>query len=110
MIPGFNTQVVFRGQNYHIQTEDLGITTPFILTLVYHAGAIVHRIKTDYRELVGPDPDEEQIKQLMEQQHRRVIADLKAGKFEGGREGEKSLDRLIWEYLSFREGREKGKP
>ncbi len=110
MIPGLNTQVVFRGESYHVQTEDLGITNPFILTLVFHAGAIIHRVKTNYRERVGPDPDPEQVRQLMEHQHRLVIADLNAGKFKGGREREKGLDRFIWEYLSFREGREQRKP
>lgn len=113
MIPGFNTEVAYKGQRYHIQTEDLGRVNPSILTLLYRAGAIIYRVKTNYLEVLGPDPDEGWVKRLMEQQHRQVIADLKAGKFEergGGKEGEKSLEQLILEYLNFRKGRGKRKP
>ncbi|MFN3476164.1 MAG: hypothetical protein ACK4Z6_01230 [Candidatus Methylomirabilales bacterium] len=106
MVPGFNTAVIHRGKSYHVQTEDLGKENPYLLTLLYQGGAIIYRMKTNYLEVLGPDPNERQIRKLMEQQHQQVIADLKAGRFDKdqGRKGEKSLEQLILEYLSAQEG------
>ena len=39
MITGFNTDVPYDGVTYHVQTEDKGLETPLILSLV-SAGAI----------------------------------------------------------------------
>lgn len=109
MVPGFNTDVVHKGKSYHVQTEDLGRENPYILTLLYQAGAIIYRIKTNYLEVLGSNPNERQIRKLMERQHQQVIADLKAGRFDEGQggKGEKSLEQLILEYLSAQENRER---
>ncbi|MFQ5847169.1 MAG: hypothetical protein ACE5IQ_05770 [Candidatus Methylomirabilales bacterium] len=81
MIPGFNTNFSCRQQTYHVQSEDLGENDPHILTLAYRGGAIVARIKTDYRELLGPTPSPQAVRTLMARQHRQMIADIQAGKF-----------------------------
>lgn len=106
MVPGFNTDVIHRGKSYHVQTEDLGGENPYLLTLLYQGGAIIYRVKTNYLEVLGSNPNERQIRKLMEQQHQQVIADLKAGRFDKdqGGKGEKSLEQLILEYLGSQEG------
>jgi len=41
VITGYNTDVEFDGVVYHVQTEDKGLDTPVILSLVYSGGAIL---------------------------------------------------------------------
>src|SRR3712207_8634031 len=38
VITGFNTDIPFEGVTYHVQTEDKGLETPLILSLVYVGG------------------------------------------------------------------------
>ncbi len=83
MVPGFNTNLSWHEQTYHIQTEDLDKGNPHILTVAYRDGAVVVRIKTYYRELLGPDASPQAVRTLMARQHRQVIADIQAGKVEG---------------------------
>jgi len=85
MIPGFNTNLSHGHQTYHIQTEDVGGDTPHVLTLAYRGGAVVAQIKTPYSERLGPHPSPEAVRALMTSQHRQMIADIQAGKFEGER-------------------------
>ncbi len=109
MIPGLNTNIIYAGDEYHVQTEDLGRQNPYVLTLVFRAGAVVAREKVNYQEIQHDAAPEVQIKRLMDQQHQRIIriiqtgqlppfAPLKASFFPG----DKSLDQLIDEYLRRR--------
>ena len=43
---------------YHVQTEDKGLTTPLILSLVYAGGEILASKRSPYRDLIaaGYDP------------------------------------------------------
>jgi hypothetical protein len=78
MLMGFNTDIKHNGVVYHIQTEprkDAGIETT-----VYARGAVIHSLKTSYQDfLKSPDYSEDKLKHLLENQHRQVIARLRAG-------------------------------
>lgn len=78
MVGGFNTEIMHGGTVYHIQTEprkEAGIETA-----VYVKGAVIHSLKTSHHELVEPSRDsEEKFSELIEDQHRRVIAQIRAG-------------------------------
>ncbi len=124
MIPGLNTNIRRAGVEYHVQTEDLGRQNPFVLTLVFRAGAIVAREKVNYLEALGEGASETQVKALMHQQHRRVIRSLQEGRLLDAPPSQpvekspaewpaslpdvalppadKSLDQLILEYLRRR--------
>jgi hypothetical protein len=80
MSSGFNTDTRVGEKVFHIQTEDRGPTHPIIDTVVYYNGMVVHRRSSDYRQFVASDtfgPGE--LRQRVEQQHRTVIDDLRAG-------------------------------
>lgn len=83
MIPGFNTNLSRGQQTYHVQTEDVGGESPHVLTLAYRGGAVVAKVKTPYGERLGANPSPEAVRALMTSQHRQMIADIQAGKFEG---------------------------
>ncbi|MEK7204874.1 MAG: hypothetical protein AAB254_05135 [candidate division NC10 bacterium] len=127
MIPGLNSNVTHAGVEYHIQTEDLGRKNPYVLTLVFRAGAIVAREKINYyRDALGDKAPEAEIKTFMDQQHHRIMRQVMAGQFlaaDGLPQAEvqpppppppppakpvvlpgadKSLDELIAEYLRSR--------
>lgn len=82
MVPGFNTDFKYRGETYHVQTEDNGTANPVVVTLLYHKGAILSSRKTSYRELLGTPGLEEQLKALMKGQHKDLMRELLAGAFD----------------------------
>src|SRR3972149_2532952 len=68
MIPGLNSNVTHAGVEYHIQTEDLGRRNPYVLTLVFRAGAIIAREKVNYRDVLGGKAPEAEVKSFMARQ------------------------------------------
>ena len=83
MIAGYNTNVSYKGETYHIQTEDSGLRNPIVVTLLYSKGAILASKKTNYSHLVDDTDYSEKVKRLMKEQHRSMIKDLLTGKCTG---------------------------
>ena len=106
MITGFNTDVKHGGRVFHVQTEDKGKGNPKIETLIYVGGQILDSVRFDYSEKISEGYDEELVTQLMEEQHRRVVRDIKTGKYDDGDESiedalsRKTLDEVVLAYLS----------
>ena len=83
MITGFNTDIRHNEKVYHIQTEDKGLQNPYIESLVYVGGEILASKKTSYADQVKEGgADEKWIGNLMEQQHRTMIAAIKRGRLD----------------------------
>jgi hypothetical protein len=83
MLAGYNTNVTYKGNTYHIQTEDSGLKNPVVLSLLYAKGAILTSKKTSYAHIVD-DPDyKEKVKELMKQQHKTMIKELLSGRYTG---------------------------
>lgn len=82
MITGFNTDIKHNDKVYHIQTEDKGLSNPYIESLVYVGGEILASKKTSYAEQAKTGVEEKWIGGLMEQQHRTMIAAIKRGRFD----------------------------
>lgn len=82
MITGYNTDVRHRGVVFHVQTEDKGINNPSIETLVYVGGQILHRRRSEYAKLLKDGGGKEEILELLEAQHRTLIAEVKTGKLD----------------------------
>jgi hypothetical protein len=79
MVGGFNTNVRYRDRMFHVQTEDSGEGNPQITTLLYEGGAILTSRKQSYAEQLGSDDLEGAVKELMEEQHRAVLRELRSG-------------------------------
>jgi hypothetical protein len=82
VITGFNTDIPFEGVTYHVQTEDKGLDTPLILSLVYVGGAIIAAKRTPYEDLVGSGFDEKVLTERLQRQHKLICAAIKAGRVE----------------------------
>jgi len=82
MITGYNTDVSHQGQVLHVQTEDKGLETAWIESLVYVGGQILARKRSSYKSLVDEGKGRAAISELMDRQHRLVIAEIRRGRFD----------------------------
>ncbi len=82
MVVGFNHNVVYKGEGFHIQTEDSGINNPHIITLLYKGGNIISSKKTSYADIVKMDNLDQVVEELMKEQHKDMLRRLKAGEFD----------------------------
>ncbi len=82
MVVGFNHNFPYKGQLYHIQTEDGGLASPNIVTLLYHGGTILASRKTSYADIARVDNLEQVVEDLMKEQHKGMLRSLKNGEFD----------------------------
>jgi hypothetical protein len=82
VITGFNTDIEYNGVTYHVQTEDKGVNTPLILSLVYDRGTILASKRSPYDDLLGGELDERQLAERLQKQHHLICAAIKAGRIE----------------------------
>ncbi len=82
VIPGFNTDIEYDGVVYHVQTEDKGLDSPHILSLVYTGGAILVRKRTSYEDLIAEGLDEHALAERLNRQHKLICAAIRAGRIE----------------------------
>lgn len=82
MLTGYNTDFKFQGKIYHCQTEDGGINSPSIISLLYYQGAILASRKTSYADILKADCLDEVVRELMMEQHKQMIRDLMQGKLD----------------------------
>jgi hypothetical protein len=128
VITGYNTDVRHNNRVFHIQTEDKGESVPEIESLVYVAGEILATRRTSYADAIRAGRDDRAVQDLLERQHRTLIAAIQRGRFDGpdgtvhvpegmtpagGEEagatpppaelataGDRTLDQVILEYLA----------
>jgi hypothetical protein len=82
MLPGFNTNVRHKGVLFHVQSEDSGRAHPHVITHLYHGGTILFSEKSSYADLVDADNLPARVRELMDTQHRAVLARLRGGDFD----------------------------
>lgn len=82
MITGFNTDIEFSGITYHVQTEDKGLSSPIILSLVYDRGTILASKRAPYDDLLHPEFDEKALMERLQKQHKLMCAAIQAGRIE----------------------------
>lgn len=82
MITGFNTDVEYEGVTYHIQTEDKGMETPLILSLVYNRGTILASKRSPYDDLLSSKFDEKVLAARLQKQHKLICAAVSTGRIE----------------------------
>lgn len=82
MITGFNTDIEFEGVTYHVQTEDKGLSTPIILSLVYDRGTILASKRLPYDDLLEDNFDEKKLAERLHKQHRLMCAAIQSGRID----------------------------
>ena len=82
MVVGYNHNIKYKGEIFHIQTEDSGINNPHIITLLYRGGNIIASKKTSYADIVKMDNLSHIVEELMKEQHKDMLRRLKNGEFD----------------------------
>jgi hypothetical protein len=83
VITGFNTDIEHDGVVYHVQTEDKGLESPLILSLVYVGGAILAAKRSRYEDLIESGGfTEEVLTKRLKRQHQLICAAINAGRIE----------------------------
>lgn len=105
MLSGINTDIQYKGQVYHVQTEDGGPENPIITTLLFKGGAIFSSKKTHYEEILQSESYQEVVRELMKEQHKNMVRDLAAGKFERFSSDEKEEPKIAQSQKREPEGK-----
>ncbi len=85
MEKGFNSDIVYRGMDFHIQSEDWGMDNPYLVSRIYQNGAVIKSIKTSYTEVLGTGPtnrfriDAQAIRLALRSQHEKILDLLLSG-------------------------------
>ena len=80
MITGFNTDIEHDGVVYHVQTEDKGLDSPIILSLVYSGGTILASKRSPYVDLIEQGFSDEALSERLKRQHRLICAAINSGR------------------------------
>jgi hypothetical protein len=65
-----------------VQTEDKGLDTPIILSLVYVGGAILASKRAPYEDLIAQGFSDEVLAERLKRQHRLICAAINSGRIE----------------------------
>lgn len=80
---GFNNNVKYGGNVFHIQTEDSGLDRPHIITHLFaDGGRIIKSNKRSYADHVKREDVAAYVRQLMKGQHMEMAILLREGKFD----------------------------
>jgi pSer/pThr/pTyr-binding forkhead associated (FHA) protein len=80
---GFNNNIKFSDQVFHVQTEDSGLDQPHIITHLFaDGGRIIKSHKRSYQEEVSRDNVAEFVRGLMKAQHLEMVMALREGRFD----------------------------
>ena len=82
MITGFNTDIEHDGVVYHVQTEDKGLDSPLILSLVYAGGTILASKRSPYEDLIAEGFSDEVLAERLKRQHRLICAAIHSGRID----------------------------
>jgi hypothetical protein len=70
---GYNHNVKYGGQIFHVQTEDSGPANPHLFTHLFHEGSILASKRVQY----DPAASEDEVRTLMQSQHKAILKELK---------------------------------
>jgi hypothetical protein len=82
VITGYNTDIEYEGITYHIQTEDKGLRTPEIISLVYEGGTILASKRLPYDDLLEGGLNEKALAARLQKLHKTICVAIKKGRLE----------------------------
>ena len=82
MITGCNTNVLYRGKQFHVQTEDSGHANPHIISHVYCGGTIIASEKSVYGEHIDSEEIDIKVRAKIELQHKTMLKRLTSGELD----------------------------
>src|SRR5882724_1892616 len=81
---GFNNNIKFHEQTFHVQTEDSGLDQPHIITHLFaDGGRVIKSHKRSYADHTTRADVAEYVRGLMKSQHLEMVMALREGRFDG---------------------------
>lgn len=79
---GINSTITRKEMDFHVQTQDKGKSAHYVESTVYKSGRVLSSRKTFYTAIIDSPKLEEQIKQIIEEQHTTILQEIEEGKFD----------------------------
>lgn len=79
---GYDTRVDYKGESYIVQTQDKGLGSQYIESLIYRAGRLLDSKRGFYTALLGKADSAERIARMMEEQHKTILGQIVEGRFD----------------------------
>jgi len=79
---GINSTITRSGVDFHVQTQDKGKTAHYVESTVYKSGRVLSSRKTFYTAILDSPKREEQINQIIQEQHHTILREIEEGKFD----------------------------
>ena len=81
MQKGFNSDIFFQGESFHVQTEDWGESNPYFVSRVFQKGAVKKSIKVAHSSVLPNEfvKSEKAIRQALQIQHQKILDLLLSG-------------------------------
>ncbi len=81
MEKGYNSDISYQGDNFHIQTEDWGMSNPVLVSRVFQNGAVLKSLKVPYNKVLpkGYMDNSQAIRVAMKTQHQQILDLLLSG-------------------------------
>jgi hypothetical protein len=76
VIPGFNHNLRYKGVLFHVQTEDGGLQSPYVVTTIFHEGNVVAQRRRSYEKFAQLPERGEIVLAMMKEQHKDLMKDL----------------------------------
>jgi len=81
---GFNNNVKYQGQVFHVQTEDSGLDAPHVITHLFaDGGRVIKSHKRSYEKDVKRADVANFVRSLMKAQHMEMVLALRESRFDG---------------------------
>lgn len=81
---GFNNNVKYQGQVFHVQTEDSGLDAPHVITHLFaDGGRVIKSHKRSYQDEVNRADVASYVRGLMKAQHMEMVLALREARFDG---------------------------
>ncbi len=76
-----NSDINLGNDSFHVQTEDWGVASPYIVSRIYKNGAVLKSIKTPYSEIIdAPIWDKQAVEIAVKSQHDQLVEQLLMGR------------------------------
>ncbi len=79
---GLSSEIFRSGLCLLVQTQEMGGTSYYIETLVYHNGRLLYSRKTPYTRSLEDPTGEARLSALLESEHSEIVKDLAAGRMD----------------------------
>jgi len=76
----FSKKINLAGEEYLIDSEDIGIKNPLMITRIYHKGEVISSQKISYKDILNEPDLDKRLMELMQSQQHQAIKALKAEK------------------------------